>query len=354
MRRLPGGPTISRITAALVAGTLAATTLVPLAHAQGEAKQPAAATEAKQPDKKTTAAARKAYEAGKNAFDDGDFEAAYGKFKEANDLVPSPQAQYWLALTLDKQGKVEEAVAAYQAFLDNPDAGQVGETQLAEAKARHTELKAQTIARINVTTTPAGAAVTVDGEPQPGTTPMSLELKPGEHKLVVTADGHVPKEVALSVEGGQTLEESVELTPEPEPVPEPAAAPPPPAEPAAQPPPPPAEERSKVPAYVTLGVAGAGAIVGTIFGIMALSKKSDYDDNPTAETADDVERNALISDMAFGVAITLGVTGIVLLTSPDVPQEAARPLRPHARQASVQVAPYLSPTGGGAAARLTF
>ena len=39
---------------------------------------------------------------------------------------------------------------------------------------------------------------------------------------------------------------------------------------------------------------------------------------PTDQAAaDDTERNALIADMAFGVAITLGVTGVVLLTSDD-------------------------------------
>jgi hypothetical protein len=95
-------------------------------------------------------------------------------------------------------------------------------------------------------------------------------------------------------------------------------------------------------------------VVGTIFGVMALSKKSDYDDDPTAETADAVERNALISDMAFGVAITLGVTGIVLLTSSDGQAEAAGLKRHQANRASLQLAPYVSPTGGGAAARLTF
>ncbi len=77
-----------------------------------------------------------------------------------------------------------------------------------------------------------------------------------------------------------------------------------------------------VPAFVTLGIAAAGAAVGTVFGLQALSAKSDFEDNPTTDAADDTERNALIADMAFGVAITLGVTGIVLLTSSDeVPAE---------------------------------
>jgi hypothetical protein len=112
-----------------------------------------------------------------------------------------------------------------------------------------------------------------------------------------------------------------------------------------------------VPAYVTLGIAGAGLITGTIFGLQALSKRSDFDDNPTSEGADDVERNALIADMAFGIAITLGVTGVVLLTSDDAGASAAGQDKAAKRKSpgtQVVVAPYAGPTGGGAAARMTF
>src|SRR6185295_15511769 len=75
------------------------------------------------------------------------------------------------------------------------------------------------------------------------------------------------------------------------------------------------ESRSKLPAYITLGVGVVGAGIGTVFGIQALSAKSDFDSNPTSDNADKAERNALIADMSFGVALTLGITGIVLLTA---------------------------------------
>jgi hypothetical protein len=109
-----------------------------------------------------------------------------------------------------------------------------------------------------------------------------------------------------------------------------------------------------VPAYVTLGIAAGGAVVGTIFGVKALSAKSDFDNNPTTEHADDTERNALIADMAFGVALTLGVTGIVLLTSndDDAPAKAAKLLNPP--RGTLRVLPYVGRESGGAAARLTF
>lgn len=109
-----------------------------------------------------------------------------------------------------------------------------------------------------------------------------------------------------------------------------------------------------VPAYVTLGIAGAAAVVGTIFGVQALSSKSDFDETPTTELADDTERNALIADMAFGVAITLGVTGVVLLTSDEEPAAAPAKSARLKRGPSLNLTPYASPKSGGAKARVTF
>lgn len=112
-----------------------------------------------------------------------------------------------------------------------------------------------------------------------------------------------------------------------------------------------------VPAYVTLGLAGAGAVVGTIFGVMALSAKSDFDAEPTVDNADAVDRNALIADMSYAVAITFGVTGAVLLLSgDDAPpaQSALVQTKPRPAKKKAFIAPYVGPTGGGAAARFTF
>ena len=107
-----------------------------------------------------------------------------------------------------------------------------------------------------------------------------------------------------------------------------------------------------VPAYVTLGIAGAGAIVGTVFGVKALGAKEDFNKTPTTELADDAERFALICDMAFGVAITLGVTGVVLLTSDDEPAAAQK--QTPAKAARLEVAPYVGKKSGGASAKLSF
>jgi len=108
-----------------------------------------------------------------------------------------------------------------------------------------------------------------------------------------------------------------------------------------------------IPAYVTLGVAGVATAVGTYFGVRALSAKSDYNDNPTTDKADKVENSALVADMAFGVAITLGVTGIVLLTSPEEPAATptAKVVEPKPK---LRVSPWATPKSGGLGALVTF
>jgi len=340
----------SKVVAVVVAGALAGTSLVPAAHAQGKA-----GAAAKAPSKKTRDAARKAYGAGEKAFDAGKYADALENFKKANDLIPSPHAAFWVAQCLDKLGKNDEAVAAYEALLASPDVAKIGGDKQDEAKARLADLKGKQVGEVNIETVPAGASVSIDGQPQPGETPMILKLAPGAHKISITNAGYEAQELDVDVTAGQRVDKSVELKGMDMPAPA-ATTEPPPSETAPAPPPEESKPANKLPAYVTLGVAGAGAIVGTFFGIKALGAKSDFNDNPTTDNADKVERNALIADMAFGVAITLGVTGVVLLTSGGGDEKPAKEGKLHRLppRAKLNVAPFMTPHSGGAAARLTF
>lgn len=347
MRHSPTSGALGRFLAAAVAGALSLQSFVPLAQAQA----PAAST-AKAPTKKEKDAARKAYSDGEKAYQAGDYAAAYENFKKANDIIPSAQAVYWQAKSLDAQGKAEEAISLYEAFLANP--GTAATDKIDDATKRLADLKAKRVGELTIESTPP-ATVVIDGTAQPGETPMTVTLPPGVHKVTLSAAGYESKEVELEVKGGEASTQKLELTPLPqEPAAEPAPPPPPAAPAAPEPPPAPAEKRSLVPGYVTLGIAAVSAGAGTFFGIKALSAKSDFDDKPTSKSADDAERNALFADMLFGVAITLGVTGIVLLTSGDeAPAQTGKTDRAP-KKPSMAVAPYVSPKGGGAAARVTF
>ncbi|MEO8905608.1 MAG: PEGA domain-containing protein [Polyangiaceae bacterium] len=341
---------------ARAADTVKAAAARPTAVAPTPAIQAAPAAErpvgTKTPDKKTRDSARKAYSEGEKAFAAHDFAAAYTGFAKANEVIPSAHAAYWAAKSLDQGGKTDDAIKAYDALLANPGSSKIGDDKLTDAQTRLATLKATLVGEITVSTVPSSAQLSVDGVPQTGAQPVVLKLAPGPHHLTFTAEGFEMKEVDLQVQAGTKVEQTVAMAhiappPPPPPAPEPVIT--------APPPPPPAEKHSKVPAYVTLGIATGGAIVGTIFGVQALQSKSDYDSNPNSKSADDTERNALIADMAFGIAVTLGVTGIVLLTSSDDAADAPRAATLHLPPKNTfRVVPYIGRESGGAAARLTF
>lgn len=400
MRKTCGSPRAALVGAALLTGSLAVTSFVLPAHAQQPAPPapPAASAPTTAPtpapekaDPKAKAAAKKAYKAGQDAFEKQDYRAAAESFKLADETLPSPFAKYWAAKALDlsdpNDQQLPQKIERYEAFLAGADPADATLTdKVAEARARLEELKAKTVHVLTlrvlsqcekttdgrVCPAPKGWAtlvkVAVDGVEQPSPLLVSntdadpkaaaaaydlavseLTLSPGKHKVAVSADGYVTQEFEVVAAGGEKQAQEIELLKVP-----PVAAPPPPVAPPPEPqaPPPPQEQESKVPAIVTLSIAGAATAVGATFGVLALRDKSDFDDKPTAAKADDVERNALIADMSFGVAITLGVTGIVLLTSKD--EQAVMRRLERQRQAKFEIVPQLGRTSGGASARLRF
>jgi hypothetical protein len=291
--------------------------------------------------------ARAAYQAGQEAYGQGQYAAAEAHFARADAILPAVQAKYWRAMSLDKLGDVAGAFAAFGVVLTDARKDDLGADKLEAAAARQRELGAVP-ADLLISTVPAGAHVQVSGVDLASPTPVSLRLAPGRHRLVITLPGYASQQLELNATPGAKLRPNLTLLPvaaaAPTPVPSLTAPPPDTSLPAAP--------RSLVPGYVTLGIAGAAAVVGTVFGIRALGDKKDYDDAPSTRHADDVERNALIADMAFGVSLTLGITGIVLLLADDSVEQAQH--APTRSLAGVRLAPYVSPHGAGAAAALQF
>ncbi|HKY38820.1 MAG TPA: tetratricopeptide repeat protein [Polyangiaceae bacterium] len=97
---------------------------------------PAAAADAR-------STAREAYDAGTVAFEKEDYAGALAQFKTANDTLPSVQALYWIARSLDKLGQTDEAIKAYQEVADHPDSAKLGDEKRATARERLAALKAE-------------------------------------------------------------------------------------------------------------------------------------------------------------------------------------------------------------------
>ena len=163
--------------------------------------------------------------------------------------------------------------------------------------------------------------------------PAKIPWKDMGVEIVVESTGFLSENTQIDVEPGGDSTHAIVLKPSqlPPVLPRPAV-----------------RDKNDTAAYITLGIAAGGVAVGTIFGLKALSAKSDYDSDPTESLADAVERDALISDMAFAAAITLGITGIVLLTGDETPEEDSKKMH------GLLVTPYATPHGGGAAAFVNF
>ncbi len=320
------------------------------AFAQGKpGDKPAAPAKPKpKTEKEKKEAAKKFFEDAQAKFAAGEFAAAHDLYKQADELIPGAVPKFKMAESLDKAGDVEAAITSYQAFLDSKPPEDKNKERIDAAKARIAALQTAP-ADVKVVVTPAeatGVVISVDGQPQAGN---PVKVPPGKHTITAKAEGYDEAKIEVDVKRGEKKEVPVTLTKSAG-----AVVPEGPKEPVKpeQPKQPPTTESegtsTLIPAIVTLSLAGAGAIVGGVFGGLALKSKSEFEETPTQELFDETERNALIADMSFGVALTFGVTGLVLLLTDTGGDEAP------AEEKKASFTPFVGPGGAGAVGTFRF
>jgi tetratricopeptide (TPR) repeat protein len=330
--------------------------------APGGAAAPAAPAPKPAPrkiDKATIDAAKSAYGAGETAYKAGDYKGAIQSFQDAQAIIPSAQAAYWLAMSFKADAQVPAAIAEFERLLADPGSSRIGEEKLNESRTIIEELK-KTPGKLEVASDPPGATVAVDGA-APVPTPAALDLAPGAHKLILALNGYLDAEVELEMppgsKGAQTFKlEAAPPLPLVAPVAATVVAPVAPGQTMVLAP---SQPNPKVPAYVLLGLSGVGVITGTIFGILAVSNESNFNDNPSNDAADRAERYSLAADISFGAAITLGLAGATaLLVTPssggEKPEKTPEAARLRTPGKAISFAPYSSTSSGGARLRLSF
>lgn len=129
------------------------------------------------------------------------------------------------------------------------------------------------------------------------------------------------------------------------------AAPPPAPQPSAPPPPEPTVSRSTV-ALGAASVAAAGAIGATVFGVLALQNKSDYEKTPTYANTDNGNNFAAYADGCLALAIAAGVTSLVLYLTSSEQTDGAK-VAP-SRAPTLSATPVVMAHGGGAGVVLSF
>ncbi|HEY5927021.1 MAG TPA: PEGA domain-containing protein [Kofleriaceae bacterium] len=155
------------------------------------------------------------FKAGVALYKEAKYSEALAEFERAYEIAPHPLVLYNIAACHRELSHYSDAVKFYERFLAEAK-GKVPPARLTEAK---TELDGvlSRIARVTVKVEGGeGAKVLLDGN-ELGTMPLDkpLILPPGEHRLVVRAEGKVDAERSLRVASGDEVEVTLSLTDKP-------------------------------------------------------------------------------------------------------------------------------------------
>jgi hypothetical protein len=289
-----------------------------------------------------------AYE-GQEAFDRGDFATAADRFARADSLVHAPTLTLALARAQLKLGKVVLAFENYNRILrEGVPAGSPAVFQQAHDDAeREVEQARAKLAWVTLQVRGAsGPQVILDGDQPvaPAALGVRRAIDPGEHSVRATAAGYLPAETRFKLAEGEAGQVELSLARDPNAplAPAPGSAAPitlaGPTAPAPGPAGRPSAESGTGSSQRTLGVvmlgaAGAGLVVGSIAGVMAMGKHSDLSDACAAgrcpateqDTLDSYRTLGAISTVGFAVGAATAVAGVtLLLTAPETPAAGAR------------------------------
>lgn len=253
----------------------------------------------------------------KKALKAGSVDDAVASLRKADALDPSAQTKVELAGALVQNKKLIEATQLLRAAIELGQSGAWAEKKAAEtaqATLKELEPKIPWLA-VKVDGPPAGTAkLTVDGKD------FELDnespVDPGEHTVAAEAEGFERAEKRVDVKEGAHESATLTLT---------KIA-------SSAPPPPPSEEGDILPAAIAFGVGGVGVVVGSIFGVMALTQTSDVQDacgsdnkcpKSEADALDSAKTSGTISTIGFVVGGVGVATGVVLLVlGGDAPASA--------------------------------
>ena len=305
-------------------------------------------------DAADVAAARQFGSEGVTLADEGKCKEAIEKLDRAEKLRHAPTTAGRLGECEIEVGRIVSGTERLQRLLREP-AVPNPPPAFVTALQRAQQVLDKALPRIAVlhvaVAAPAGTkiALSVDGEKVSDVfIDADRPTDPGLHTVQASSPGFYPVATKVALKDSET--KRIELKLEPDPSYKVAVAPAPtPESPTQISPPPEQPAPSHVPAYAAFGLAGAGIVVGTITGIMALGRKSDATKNcPQSRCLAGSQGEAdLSAAKALGTASTVGfivggvgiATGVVLLFT-------SSSSTPPATRASLPPAPAVHPELG--------
>ncbi len=166
---------------------------------------------------------------GVSLYREGKHREALAEFERANELAPHPLVLYNIAITYRAMSQYDQALHYLERFRD--EGKKVGKKQLERGLQELAELEAL-VARVEVTTEPAGAQIAV-ADQHKGVTPLPTELilGPGRHVISATLTGYQPAKREVQLASGDRVKVVIQMSAVPAPVesltvkPEPAPEP---------------------------------------------------------------------------------------------------------------------------------
>jgi hypothetical protein len=283
--------------------------------------------------------ARSHFTAGVSYLQDPDgarYEDAYREFKAAYAESPSWKILGNIGLTAMKLERDGEAIEAYREYL-RQGGKEIEADERAQIQRDHDTLAAGLVSAV-VDSTPAGATVTDERIPVRGdrvvnsygaaTAPLRLGLRAGHHRIVASQPGYTDDVWEFEAKPGEQLSHSFHLQ-----APTPQAAPtgavpvaPLPSPNGVAPSTDSAHTSRPVPASVYVGLAATVAFAagGSVVGVLASSKRSDFNkanDGSNPSHAQDLRDSGtklnLVADVLFGGAVVgAAVTSVLYFTRP--------------------------------------
>jgi hypothetical protein len=293
-------------------------------------------------------AAAQLFQQGRDSMKRGEYAIACEKFGESQRLAQAPGTLLNLAACSEKLGRIQSAAKALRAArqLLVPGDSRIGyiDAQIAAIEPR--------VPRVTIRLPEAleDGLVSVDGDPVSHTRLRDpIALDPGRHEIALTIADHEDSSVVINLVEGAT--ETVQLNPGPATTP--ALAPIPREQPNERPAlvaiEPKQETHSsgsgrRTAAYIAFGVGGAGLVVGTVTGLLVLSKKSTMEANcdddfacnsAGLDAASAGQTFSTISTLSFIAAAAGAGVGAYLLLSSD--SDTALGVVPSARGAALEM-----------------
>jgi len=153
------------------------------------------------------AAARQLDQEGVQRFREGRYADAARYFRAAYRLG-GPSSELWnVARSRERLDDAEGACDTIDEYLAQRD---LSPPDRAEAEREARALRSRPSV-VTVTTTPAGALVTIDGGQVAGPTPISVEVPPGPHTIVVRRDGNAAETRRIEARFGRAIIVSLDL-----------------------------------------------------------------------------------------------------------------------------------------------